>query len=58
MHKIDNEVCEYYNNCTNAYFQSELSTDSEHVNLVDAIVNVTIEEELGSKCSKSKHKFM
>lgn len=50
----DSAFCEFYNNCTKVYFQSELTTDSKYVKLVNASVDLIIEEELGPSCRKSE----
>ena len=43
---IDDSYCEYYDNCTNEYFLSELITDSQYVRLVNDTAQVFIEDQL------------
>ena len=50
--------CEFYSNCTNAYFLSQLTTDSEHVTLVNDTVAVVFEEQLHvGTCGKSQAQY-
>ena len=43
---IDDSYCEYYDNCTNEHFFTELTTDSQYVRLVNDTAQIFIVEQL------------